>query len=277
MNQAAMVGIRAPSDGRATLTVATRLWFLVMLIGQWAFLYYLAGFYVRSIVTGHPEEWNLNHMLPRGYVAADPHWDLYLGVHVMLAAVIAFGGTLQMIPWIRAHAPGFHRWNGRVFMLTALGGGLTGLWMLWMRGADLGGGTVGNISLTLDSLLIVVFGAIAWARVREGRIEAHRRWALRLFMVANGVWFLRIEVFGWYLLTGGIGLGENLTGPAGLCFGFASYLLPLALLQLYLRARDGGSYGARITAAALVSLSTAYICVGTFGLTMAQLPLLPHF
>lgn len=276
MNQAALVGIQGPADGRATLTVATRLWFLVMLIGQWAFFYYLAGFYVRSIVTGHPEEWNLNHMLPRGYVAGDPHWDLYLGAHVMLAAVIAFGGTLQMIPWIRAHAPGFHRWNGRVFMLTALGGGLTGLWMVWMRGADLGGGAVGNISLTLDALLIVIFGAIAWALVRKGRIEAHRRWALRLFMVANGVWFLRVGVFGWYLLTGGIGLGENLTGPAGLCFDFASYLLPLAVLQLYLRARDGDSYGARITAAAFVSLSTAYICVGTFGLTMAQLPLLPR-
>ncbi len=277
MNLAAMVGIRAPSDGRATLRAATRLWLLVTLIGQWAFLYYLAGFYVRTIVTARPEEWNLNRMLPRGYVAGDPHWNLSFGAHVMLAAVIAFGGTLQMIPRIRERAIAFHRWNGRVFMLTALGGGLTGLWMVWMRGAQLGGGALGNVSLTLDASLIVVFGVIAWVLVRKGRIEAHRRWALRLFMVANGVWFLRLGIFGWYVLTGGIGLGENLTGPVGLCFDFTSYLLPLGVLELYLRARDGGGYGARITAAVTVLLSTAYMCVGTFALTMAQLPLLPRF
>lgn len=183
MSQAEVIGPRPAWDGRATLKAATRLWFVVTLIGQWAFLYYVAG---------------------------DPRWDMYFGAHVMLAVVIAFAGTLQLLPAIRERAIGFHRWNGRVFMLTALAGSVTGLWMVWMRGAGLGGG---------------------------------------------------------------IGLGANMEGPMALLFDFACYLLPLAVLELYLRARDRGGFGGRIATAATLLASTAYMCVGIFGLTMAQVPL----
>ena len=108
-------------------------------------------------------------------------------------------------------------------MLTALAGALTGLWMIWMRGAGLGGGLLGNIAISLDAALIIAFCLIAWLRIRNGRMEAHRRWALRLFMVANGVWFLRLGVFAWFVLAGGAGLGNNLDGPVGLFFDFACY------------------------------------------------------
>lgn len=274
MSQTSAIGLTASWDRSATLNVAARSWLLVTVIGQWAFLSYLLGFYGRTIVTGNPAEWNLNHMLPRGYVTADPHWNLYFGAHVMLAAVIAFGGTLQLIPQIRTRAIALHRWNGRVFMLTAVGGSLTGLWMVWMRGADLGGGGImGPLSVSLDALLIIAFAAIAWSLVRQGRIETHRRWALRLFMVANGVWFLRVGVFGWYVLTRGAGMDNSGIGPMNEFFEFADYLLPLAVLELYLRAKDAGNFNVKIAAAATVFASTAYMAVGIFALTMVQLPL----
>jgi hypothetical protein len=274
MSQTNVIGLSVPWDGSAALNMAARCWFLVTVVGQWAFLTYLVGFYGRTIVTGNPAQWNLNRMLPRGYVAADPHWDLSFGAHVMLAAVIAFGGTLQLIPQIRARASAFHRWNGRVFMLTAIGGSLTGLWMVWMRGADLGGGgLLGPLSVSVDALLIIAFAAIAWSRIRLGRIESHRRWALRLFMVANGVWFLRLGVFGWYVLTGGAGMNNSGTGLMNVFFEFADYLLPLAVLELYLRARDAGNFSVRIAAAATTFASTAYMAVGIFALTMVQLTL----
>ncbi len=275
MSQTHTMRLSVPWDASATLNVAARCWLVVTLIGQWAFLTYLTGFYGRTIVTGDPEQWNLNHVLPRGYVATDPHWDLYFGAHVMLAAVIAFGGTLQLIPQIRNRAIAFHRWNGRVFMLTALGGSLTGLWMVWMRGADLGGGsTLGPLSVSVDALLIIAFAAVAWSLVRRGHIESHRRWTLRLFMVANGVWFLRLGVFGWYILTGGVGMTNSGTGPMNYFFDFADYLLPLAVLELYLRARDGGNFSARIAAVVTVLAATAYMAVGMIALTMVQLSLL---
>jgi uncharacterized membrane protein len=262
-------------DGRGMLRAATRLWFAVTVIGQWAFLYYLAGFYGRALVTGHIEDWNRSRMFHPAYVSGDKVWDLYFGAHVLLATVIAFGGVLQMVPRIRERAPWFHRWNGRAFMLTALTGAVSGLWMSWARGAGVSGGNpLGRIAISLDGLLIIACCAVAWLLVRRGRIELHRRWALRLFMVANGVWFLRLGVMGWYLLTGGAGMTDNLSGPVNLVIDFASYLLPLALLELYFRTRDGGTFGGRAATAAAVLVSCAYMLVGIFALAMVQAPLL---
>lgn len=261
-------------SGQGTLTASALLWWWMAIIGQWAFLYYLAGFYAPSTLTGHFAEWNRNHMLLKGYVAGQPAWNLNFGAHVLLAAMIAFGGTLQIIPQIRERAIWFHRWNGRAFMLTALAGASTGLWMTWAGHVSVGGGgPTGEIAISVNALLIMLFTAAAWASARAGRIDVHRRWALRLFMVANGVWFLRLGLFSWYVLTKGAGLTDSLDGPMNFVFDFACYLLPLAILELYLRAKDHGSAGGRVFVAAIVFASAAYMCIGIFALSMIEWPL----
>ena len=274
--------VLAPSSnsnfGTRALTLAATTWWTVTLLGLWMFLLYIAGFYGRAIVTGNLQDWNRNHDLFKGYVPGDSAWNLYLGAHVLLAAVIAFGGVLQMVPQIRRHAPGFHRWNGRIFMLTAFGGGITGLWMTWVRGVGVSGGSqLGLIALSLDAGLIVFFAIMAWIRVRQHDIGAHRHWALRLFMVANGVWFLRLGVFSWFLLTGGFGMTDNLDGPVNFIMDFASYLVPLAFLELYLRTRDNDVPWAKTALAAGLLVSTAYMGVGIVALTLNELPLVARF
>jgi hypothetical protein len=260
--------------GSRVLTVAATTWWTVTLIGQWLFLFYIAGFYGLAIVTNNIQDWNRNHDIFKGYVAGDPAWNAYLGAHVMLAAVIAFGGTLQMVPQIRRKAMGFHRWNGRTFLLTAFAGGLTGLWMTLVRGIGVSGNSsAGIVALSLDAGLIAVFAVMAWVRARQHNVQAHRRWALRVFMVANGVWFLRLGLFAWYILTGGVGVTDNLDGPVNIVLDFASYLLPLALLELYLRAKDSGAAQGRIATATALFVFTAYMCVGIFALAMEEMPL----
>ena len=264
----------APRAGQGLLTAAARLWWLVTLLGQATFLYYVAGFYGPSTLTGNFQDWSRNHQLIKGYVAGDTVGNLYFGAHVLLAAVVTFGGTLQMIPQIRTYAIGFHRWNGRAFMVAALLGSVTGIWMTWVRGTS-GGNILAAFAISLNGALIILFAAVAWSLARRGKIEIHRRWALRLFMVANGVWFLRLGLFGWYSLTQGVGLTDNLGGPMNYFFDFACYLLPLAVLELYLWARDGGGVGGRIMASSAMLTSTAYMVVGIFGLFMLNRPLMP--
>jgi hypothetical protein len=255
----------------AALRAATALWLAVTLVGQWLFFWYLAALYVGAIVSGHPEQWNRNASLFKGYAPGDTAWNVQFGAHVAMAAVIAFGGSLQLVPQIRARALALHRWNGRAFMVTALGGAITGLWMALWRRVGLSGGSLGRIAITVNALLIIVFVVQAWRAARARRIDAHRRWALRLFMVANGVWFLRLALYGWYLLTGGVGLTDDLDGPVNLVFDFGSYLVPLGVLELHLRARDGGGAGSKLTAAGVVVLATVSMAVGVFALTAAHL------
>ena len=117
------------STADTALRGAARLWFVTAVIGQWFFLYYLLVFYGPSTLTGDFQAWTRNRLLFKGYVAGDTAGNLAFAAHALLAAVIAFGGALQIVPQIRARALAFHRWNGRVFLVTAVGLSLSGLYM----------------------------------------------------------------------------------------------------------------------------------------------------
>jgi hypothetical protein len=87
--------------------------------------------------------------------------------------------------------------------------------------------------------LVLTFGTMAWLTARRRDFAAHRRWALRTFVVASGVWFMRLGYFIWGVSTGGAGIGDSMDGPFDLVWAFATHLLPLAVLELYFRAERG--------------------------------------
>jgi uncharacterized membrane protein len=183
-------------------------------------------------------------------------------VHVFLAAYVSLAGALQLIPLIRARFPKFHRWNGRIFLTLAFGVGLSGLFMTWEHGAD--ASLSGSLGISLNAVLILVFAALAWRTALKRDFDSHRRWALRTYVVANGQWFFRVGIFAWFIVAKGKGLGANLDGPVALFWEFGCYLLPLAMLELYLRAKERGSY---MLAGATIAF-TLLMAAGLFGIFM---------
>lgn len=261
MNEAAV----AP-PGRAhlpdvLLNGAATFWFVVMLAGQWVFLYYIASFYGPSTLSGDFAAWDTNPFLSHGYVAGDSMGNLAFAGHVLMAAIIVFGGTLQLIPQIRARAKWLHRWNGRVFLLVAMLVSLTGLWMDVTREIVVEG-LAANFAISFNGVLVIILGALAWRAAAARNFVSHRRWALRAFMVINGVFFLRLMVFGYIMLAQ--------APPSELLFHvltYCSYLLPLALVELYIRAREGPGL-ARVAMAGVVFLVSAYMVAGIVGFSM---------
>jgi hypothetical protein len=252
-----------PSQGAALMRRAAQLWYATAALGQVAFVWFIVVHYWRSTLAGDLAAWNEKPLI-KGYVAGDLAGNLMFAVHVLLAAIATLGGLLQLGPQVRARLPALHRWNGRVFLATALVLALGGLWMVWVRGTRLS--LLAALPLTLDALLILAFGGIAWARARERRFDAHRRWALRTFMVANGVWFLRVAMMGWVVLNQGPrGLTSDMSGPVDLALQFGCYLVPLAVLELYLRAQRSTRVATRRRVAALVVMMTAVMATGIFG------------
>lgn len=243
----------------AVLTGAASLWFVATLAGQAVFLYYIAAFYGPTTLTGDYEGWDKNPFLSKGYVAGDEMGNLAFAAHVMVALVVTFGGMFQFIPRIRAKAISFHRWNGRAFMLAALAGAFSGFYMVWFRGEIESWTNAAAISL--NGVLILLFVFLALANVLAKNIPAHRRWAMRLFMVANGVFFLRLMVSAWLVIM------QKSPGVLFHVMEFASYLLPLAVLELYLRARAGGAAG-KIAMAPVFAAFAALTVVGVFGFIM---------
>ena len=251
----------------AVLDAAARLWFVAALIGQWAFLYYIAVFYDVATLRGEFALWNKNTHLLKGYVAGDTAGNLAFAFHVLLAAIVTFGGALQLISQSRPRLHSLHRWNGRLFLLTAVCGAISGLVMVWIRGSR--ANLTAGFATSIDAALIIAFAFLAWRAARVRAFMVHRRWALRTYIVASGVWFQRVGIFGWTTLDpAAVGMTKNFDGWFDLSWAFGCYLLPLAVLELYLRVKDRGGPRSRYAMAVGILFLTAVMAFGSYAAYM---------
>lgn len=253
----------SPAQRRSArvLRGAAVFWFAVAALGQLVFAAYVAGLYGRATATGHPELWN--QVMPHGYVAGDTFFNLVLGLHLSFAFVITVGGLLQLVPAIRRAVPAFHRWTGRAYLLAAALMSLGGLVMVWGRGAV--GDLPQHVAISLNALLILGCAAIAWRHARARRVELHRRWALRLFLAVSGVWFFRIGLMAWIVVNRGpAGFdAKTFSGPFLTALAFAVYVVvPLGVLELYLRAQRSRRAAAEYPMAAALFALTLVTAVG---------------
>jgi hypothetical protein len=247
----------------AVLNASARLWYAVAAIGQLAFVYFIAVFYIPPTLQGQLEAWNRKALIT-GYVPGDDAGNLSFAVHVVLAALITASGLLQLLPIVRRRAPAFHRWNGRLFVVLAVVMSLGGLWLVWVRGTYLT--MAGAVSISLLGALILLSAAMTVRHAMARRIALHERWALRLFLLASGVWFQRVGYMAWIILNGGpVGIGPQMDGPFDIAWGFGQFMLPLAVLELYFLARRSRSPGARLAVAGLVTVLTLVMAVGIAG------------
>ncbi|HEY4639737.1 MAG TPA: DUF2306 domain-containing protein [Thermoanaerobaculia bacterium] len=246
---------------------AARTWFIVAITGQTIFGVYIAAFYGGAAMRGHFELWNRGgsrHV----WIPGDYTGNATFAIHMLSALVLTLGGIVQLIPQIRERAPAFHRWTGRLYMLTAFTASLAGLYLMWVRG------TIGDLSqhvaISINAILIMLFAILAWRTAVKRQLGIHRRWALRLFLAANGVWFFRIGLMFWIL----VNRAKTFEGPAITFLAFAQYLLPLGVLELYLRARDRGGRPARIAVATAIGALTLVTAAGVVGASLAMW--IPH-
>jgi hypothetical protein len=240
----------------AVLAGAARLWLATALAGQWTFLYYIGAFYDAATLRGDMAAWSRNTYLLKGYVAGDTSGNLAFATHVLLASIVTFGGALQLMSQAHTRLHPFHRWNGRLFGVTAIAGAMSGLYMIWVRGSR--ANAIAGLATSLDALLIIAFAVLAWRAALARDIPAHRRWALRTYVVASGVWFQRVGIFGWTIFNHNVAVGmtRHFDGWFDLSWAFGCYLLPLAMLELYLRAKErAGPRGCYAMAAGLLVLS----------------------
>jgi hypothetical protein len=170
--------LRLNAAADTILKAAARFWFLTALAGQWIFVYYIAVFY-GSLIFGQDLEGLRETHLPNGFVSGDTVGNLDVAAHVLLAVIIMGGGPLQFIPQIRARFPVFHRWNGRLYLLTVFTVSLAGLYLIWTRGSI--GGRVGDIVISVNAALIIVFAILALRSAIARDIKTHRRWRCACF------------------------------------------------------------------------------------------------
>ncbi|MEL6340128.1 MAG: DUF2306 domain-containing protein [Myxococcota bacterium] len=256
---------RESSRSKITLKVSTITWFVVTVLGQWAFVVYILAYYGARTLNGDWTAWN-DRPLIDGHQAGDTWGNLGFLLHTLLAAIMTAAGTVQLLPAVRARWPRLHRIGGRAFLATAAILAISGLALVWIRGTYLN--VVAAVAVSVDAILILVFSALALQTAVRHRFLEHRRWALRTFMVANGVWMLRIGYMAWAIPTGGLGVSNSMDGPFDTFWVFGCYLLPLAILETYLWVESNGNSAQRWGVAGLLFASAACIALGVFGTAM---------
>jgi hypothetical protein len=244
-------------------------WFVSAFVGQIFFLTYILGFYGTSAARGQFADWSKYREVIDGYVAGDTIGNIQFGAHILMAAILTFGGLVQLIPALRNRFKALHRWNGRVFAICALLASGGGLWLVWVRGSRID--MASGIGISLNALLIIVFIIMAVKRARERHFADHQIWAMRAFLAVSGVWFLRVGIMAFGLVTSGaMGLPSSYTQGFFPIWSFGSYLVPLAIYELYSAAKTSASRPFQRTMTATMLGLTGLSCIGILGAGMVM-------
>ena len=255
------------SVAETTLRAATRFWFAVVLTGQLVFAFTVASFYGLSALRGDFHRWNKS--ITHGLVAGDTMGNFAVGMHLFSAVVIILAGILQLAPQIRNRFPVFHRWNGRLYVVTAFTISLAGLYMMWIRGSV--GDLSQHLGTSLMAVLIMLCAAMALRYAMARDFKTHRRWALRLYLVVSASLFIRAGLLLSIVLNRGpFGFDPStFRGPFLTFISFAQYLVPLAILEIYFRIQERGRATGRFAMAAGLFALTVVLVVGIFAVTTA--------
>ena len=261
---------QADSLAQKLLDGSAKFWFATVLVGQAIFSYYIVMLYYLATVNQDLERFNT--VMPGGHIEGDAFGNVAVVVHVLLAAIITVGGLLQLTPIIRSKWPAIHRWNGRLYVTTAMVMSLSGMFMVITRYEKIVGGLVGHITIMINGTLIVACAIMAFKYARARKFAQHRIWALRLFLAVSGVWMFRVGLMAWLSIHGKpVGFDPvSFSGPFLNVLYFIVYILPLFILEVYLRSQKSRSRPKQLATAAMVMLISLVIIIGVFGATMGM-------
>lgn len=112
-----------------------------------------------------------------------------LMIHIVASMLAILIGPFQFLPRLRqGRLLKFHRWLGRAYLLSVLFGGIGGLYM-----AQFGyGGLISELGFAALAILWLYSGTMAYKRIRNKEIEAHRQWMIRNYALTLAGAMLRV-------------------------------------------------------------------------------------
>ncbi|MAE87863.1 MAG: hypothetical protein CMB80_34325 [Flammeovirgaceae bacterium] len=258
---------KAKLNASKALDLSAKIWVGVACVGFAFFIYHILFFYGGTTLSGDLAKWN--DRLYNGLVTGDRLGNVALFAHVFLAALITFGAPLQLIPATQTRFRTFHRWNGKVYMVTALIMSVSGLIMVLSPHRTVLGGWAMASGNIINATSIIIAAITAWWFAMKGKFKQHREWALRLFIVANGVWFIRVMFGFWILINGGApGHTDLFEGPFDIFLALSHTILPLILMEFYIRAVKSTSHQFKWVMTFTIGVLTIALGMGVFMATI---------
>lgn len=143
-------------------------------------------------------------------------------IHVLCGALLFVLVPLQFSKRIRSRYRAFHRWSGRLLVVTALITGLGGLYF----------GVLYPSVGPLERLIIGVIGTwfmastiVAYTSIRRGQTATHREWMLRAVGSALGVSTVRLSMIPLDLILTPMGIRPDVVVLNSFWIGWAVAVL----------------------------------------------------
>lgn len=135
---------------------------------------------------------------------------LHIGA-AMLAIII---GPFQFLPKsITRRYLKFHRWLGRIYLVSVLISGLAGLYMAQFAH----GGLAARVGFALLSISWLFSGTMAYTRIRNKDVQSHRQWMVRNYALTFAGVTLRLWI-PLFTLVAGFEFTEAYIAIAWLCW-----------------------------------------------------------
>ena len=111
--------------------------------------------------------------------------------HIITAMLAILIGPFQFLPGLRkGRLLKIHRWLGRIYLLSILFGGLSGLYMAQFAY----GGMITELGFGTLAILWLYSGYRAYRDIRNKNIEGHREWMIRNYALTLAGLMLRVWV-----------------------------------------------------------------------------------
>lgn len=109
-------------------------------------------------------------------------------LHVLPGALLFFLAPLQFSPHLRSRYIGFHRWTGRLILVSVVALGLSGFFF----GAMPFGGVPETVAAWGFGGLFLFAAGRAFVAIRRRDVARHREWMIRMLAVAIGISIIRV-------------------------------------------------------------------------------------
>lgn len=260
-----------PNHSAQMLKLSGTLWFVIAIVGQWLFAFYVVAYFGVKLVHSGTVGLSETH-LTGGHIPGDAVGNITIAAHLLSAIVIHGFGPLQLIPRIRSLFPAFHHWSGRAFIAAASIGAISGLYIVLIRGS--GEGILVDATNSITAILILSFSFITIRHAAKRNLDAHHRWALRLFLITSAFWFVRLGVYAsaYYANFTNISFREIIPTVFATVH-IAKIIIPLSILELYLRSTNSSKSVFQYAVAGLITLSALLTSIAIYAVaSMGWLP-----
>ncbi|WP_313802797.1 DUF2306 domain-containing protein [Cytobacillus sp.] len=152
-------------------------------------------------------------------------WILMIRIHILLAVAALMTGPLGLIKRIRLKSLQFHRWNGRIYVLSIILNYIPGFYVSFFAT----GGWLSTIGFLILNTLWILTTLKGYLFIKKKQIIPHKYWIMRSF-------FLSFANMTIYVIVTIIHHGVNLSYVTSYTIAvWLCWMLNLCLAEIFIR------------------------------------------